>query len=180
MLTALASERDKLTALTIGVDDYLTKPFSITELLARVQNLLYNYHQRLAWLKSPEYLEGAQLNGHKTKVSSSIENTWITTLEAQLKKSFASGVPSVEHLAKLSNLSIRQFRRKVKEITGLSPARFIKEVQLQNARQELEDGVVLSIKEVAYNNGFELPSTFSKVFKSRFGKSPSEYLEVVK
>merc|ERR1712127_868389 len=46
MLTALAAERDKLSALTIGVDDYLTKPFSVPELMIRVQNLLYNYHQR--------------------------------------------------------------------------------------------------------------------------------------
>ena len=60
----------------------------------------------------------------------------------------------------------------------LSPAKFIKEVQLQMARKELENGTSLSVKEVAFNNGFELPSTFSKLFKARFGKSPSEYLKI--
>lgn len=40
MLTARAEEADRLTGLAIGADDYLTKPFSQRELVARVQVLL--------------------------------------------------------------------------------------------------------------------------------------------
>ncbi|HUR80602.1 MAG TPA: response regulator transcription factor, partial [Thermoanaerobaculia bacterium] len=36
MLTARGSERDRVTGLELGADDYLTKPFSIRELVARV------------------------------------------------------------------------------------------------------------------------------------------------
>jgi DNA-binding response OmpR family regulator len=36
MLTARGSERDRVTGLELGADDYLTKPFSIRELIARV------------------------------------------------------------------------------------------------------------------------------------------------
>jgi DNA-binding response OmpR family regulator len=40
MLTAKAEEIDKVVGLEIGADDYLTKPFSMRELLARVRAML--------------------------------------------------------------------------------------------------------------------------------------------
>ena len=98
-------------------------------------------------------------------------------METTLRASLPSEVLSIEQLAKISHLSIRQFRRKIKTITGLSPARFIKEIQLQKARNELEDGMAISVKEVAFSNGFKDPGTFSKAFKERFGKSPTDYLK---
>jgi DNA-binding response OmpR family regulator len=43
MLTAKGSEPDKITGFSLGADDYLTKPFSINELIARVQSLIRRY-----------------------------------------------------------------------------------------------------------------------------------------
>lgn len=43
MLTAKGDERDKVTGLRFGADDYLTKPFSINELMARMQSLIRRY-----------------------------------------------------------------------------------------------------------------------------------------
>ena len=40
MLSSLAEETDKVTALELGADDYLTKPFGVFELMARVKALL--------------------------------------------------------------------------------------------------------------------------------------------
>ena len=45
VLSALDEERDKVTALDLGADDYLTKPFGVEELLARVRGLL----RRASW-----------------------------------------------------------------------------------------------------------------------------------
>jgi two-component system response regulator VicR len=54
MLTARDAEEDKLRGFEVGADDYLTKPFSIPELLARVRALLR---------RSPPVGEGALRDG---------------------------------------------------------------------------------------------------------------------
>lgn len=43
MLTAKGDEIDKVTGLRLGADDYLTKPFSIHELMARIDSLIRRY-----------------------------------------------------------------------------------------------------------------------------------------
>ena len=56
MLTARAEEADKVTGLDAGADDYLTKPFSTKELLARIRAVLRR--------KAPEALDAAvEVNG---------------------------------------------------------------------------------------------------------------------
>lgn len=45
ILTAQAEETDRILALELGADDYLTKPFSVRELLARIHALL----RRIEW-----------------------------------------------------------------------------------------------------------------------------------
>ena len=49
ILTALGDESDKIAALNQGADDYLTKPFGVGELLARVQAVL----RRASWADTP-------------------------------------------------------------------------------------------------------------------------------
>lgn len=44
-LTAKASVTDRVKGLKLGADDYLTKPFEIIELLARVETVLRRYHK---------------------------------------------------------------------------------------------------------------------------------------
>lgn len=172
MLTALAAERSKLRALTIGVDDYLIKPFSVAELEARVQNLLYHAHQRKAWLKDKE--ASSQENEPELKLNVS-DKAWIDKLEQLIMDSLNDQRLNVEELANQVNLSPRQLRRRLKSITGLSPIQFIKEVQLSAARNELEEGLVHSLADVAYKCGFAHQTTFSTEFKARFGKTPKEY-----
>ena len=57
MLTARGEEADKVRGLSYGADDYMTKPFSVPELIARIQALL----RRVVFKPQPEALEVGRL-----------------------------------------------------------------------------------------------------------------------
>ena len=54
MLTARSDEADKVKGLSMGADDYMTKPFSIPELMARIQALLRrtSENKKVSFLKA--------------------------------------------------------------------------------------------------------------------------------
>ena len=58
MLTARTTDQDKLTGLDIGADDYMTKPFSPKELVARVRAVL----RRLPGERGPEEVRSGELS----------------------------------------------------------------------------------------------------------------------
>ncbi len=57
MLTAKGEERDKIRGLDIGADDYVTKPFSLPELLARVRALLRRTPEKAKTSSTPDSLK---------------------------------------------------------------------------------------------------------------------------
>lgn len=60
ILTALGEEQDKVKAFELGADDYLTKPFGVEELLARIKAVL----RRAAWSEMAPLTEPARLSRH--------------------------------------------------------------------------------------------------------------------
>jgi len=63
MLTARSTDQDKLTGLGLGADDYVTKPFSLKELAARVRAVL----RRLPGERGPEEIRSGELSMDFTK-----------------------------------------------------------------------------------------------------------------
>ncbi|MCP4440088.1 MAG: response regulator [Aureispira sp.] len=179
MLTARAAEKDKLHALVIGVDDYLTKPFSVDELLVRVANLLQNAQARKAWQQeeySPKEESSPKLEEQETNVVSSEDLEWIQKIELLIGNKLENTEFNVTALAKELFISERQLRRRLKKVTGLTPVKLLKEIRLKTAKQYLEEKTKKSVTEVAFSVGFQSLEYFSRSFKKRYGKLPSAYL----
>jgi len=73
MLTAKDSEADKVTGLELGADDYMTKPFSMRELIARVRAHLRRSSKTGMLASSNEVLRGGpielDIDAHVTRVA---------------------------------------------------------------------------------------------------------------
>ncbi|MGI6094844.1 MAG: response regulator transcription factor [Lachnospiraceae bacterium] len=72
MLSAKSEEVDKITGLNIGADDYVTKPFTPMELLARVNSQLRRYRRFMEKLENKESVHvigGLELNEDTVEVS---------------------------------------------------------------------------------------------------------------
>lgn len=88
MLTARTQEMDKISGLMLGADDYITKPFSPTELLARVDAL----HRRVELAKNSEkkapgdeiVLGEFALNTRRRTLSKNSQNIELTQVEFQI------------------------------------------------------------------------------------------------
>ncbi|MEZ4687069.1 MAG: response regulator [Bacteroidia bacterium] len=173
MLTAKANKGTKIRALRIGVDDYLTKPFQEEELKARINNLLIRYRDRLS-LYEEEISRDQEI---KKPVMAKSEADWLERLEEVVVENLNDPAFSVEFAAEKLNLSVRQFRRKVKQLTGLAPGQYIQEIRLNAAKGYLEEGRFASVKETSLEFGFNDVRYFSNLFRKRFGIRPSELLQ---
>ena len=81
---------------------------------------------------------------------------------------------SVENLAQLTNTSLSTFKRKFKEIYHTSPGRYIMAKRLDKVAESLRISDD-AISHIGYDLGFESPEHLSRVFKKKFGVSPSSY-----
>lgn len=91
MLTAKSQEMDKISGLMLGADDYITKPFSPTELLARVDSLYrrVSVHSAAQAAPSDEITLGEfKLNLRRRTLSKAGRNIELTQVEFQMMEYF--------------------------------------------------------------------------------------------
>lgn len=170
MLTARAESDDRLKALRIGVDDYLTKPFEDEELIARIRNLLGN-----CLIRNQEFYDRSNIEKAASKVSDA-DYVWLERFESYIRKHHADSTLSIPDVAHEFATSESTLLRQLKRLTGLSPLQYIQEVRLNRARAVLENGQYDTVAEVALCVGYKDSRSFSRNFKTRFGKIPSELM----
>lgn len=177
MLTAKAGLQDKLKALRIGVDDYMLKPFEEEELLVRVENLLKNYQERKDALESErDTPEAPQASEEEKMLISAEDQQWLQALEQHLSTHLSNSQYTIGQLAGDMALSERQLRRRIRQLTGLTPVQYFKEIRLLHGRRLLENRAYKTVAQVATAAGFQDAGAFSRNFSQRFGKTPSDYL----
>lgn len=79
-------------------------------------------------------------------------------------------------LASAARLSERTLYRRLREMTGLTPAGFVRELRLQRARQLLRAGEPATVTAVAHAVGFVNAAHFGRAYARRFGYPPGQDL----
>ncbi len=159
MLTAKSDINSKLEVLSLGVEDYMTKPFDKNELLIRVKNLLKNNKERENYTKELHQEDG---------------EVYSDDLQSKLKKYIYKNASNTklnqDDIIEEFAISKSTLYRKVKAQTGLNPTEFIREVKLLKAKQILEKNNDILLKQLALAVGFVNTFYFSQIFEERFGK----------
>ena len=176
VLTAKNSILDELKALRVGIDDYLLKPFDEFELRARIYNLLELAEDRMESLAENYLLESEISTSIEPIPISQEEKLWLADLEEKIIPLAKDHKTTLETFAENFNISTSLLHKKVKRVTGMPPKKYLNEIRLLMGRKMIENKEVDSIKAAAFSVGFKSTKVFSRKFKLRFGKYPSDYL----
>ncbi len=125
ILSARTNTESKITGLQYGADDYLTKPFSVDELLSRINNLLkrqkqlreYNFKQ----LNSEDPLSG----------SNEIRDEFLQHIYKNIEANLDNAQLSAEFLADKLTFSEGTIDRKLLTVVGLSANELIRQYRLK-------------------------------------------------
>ena len=168
LLTAKQAVEDKVESLTIGADDYVTKPFNVEVLILRMRKLIDLYGKRRQRLR----IEPEPSRIVITSLDEQLVADAIKYVEANIGRSDLS----VEELSRELGMSRVHLYKKLSQITGKTPIEFIRIIRLKRAAQLLRESQ-RNVSEIAYQLGFNNPKYFSKYFRDEFGVLPSVYQE---
>ncbi|MEM1096809.1 MAG: response regulator [Bacteroidota bacterium] len=167
LLTAQADEASRLVGLAAGADAYLPKPFNADELRIRAENLI-ELRRRLATTSAP-------IAPHGTAISVEAADTaWLTRLRDAIEAQMHRPGFKVGDAADEVGVSARHLRRKLRDLTDLSPSAYVRMLRMDRAAQLLAQQAG-TVSEVAYRVGYLDAKYFSQQFRQVFGVNPSAY-----
>lgn len=168
LLTAWSTDEGRTEGYKAGADAYIAKPFDMEVLLARISNLLEKQEKR-----KQDFSHSISLDP-KTVTDSTPDEAFLNEVIGHIEKNIDNSEYTIDSLAGDVVMSRMSFYRKMKSLTGQTPADFIRTVRLKTAAKLLKEGKC-NVSEVCYRTGFASPQNFSKHFKEMFGVLPSQY-----
>ena len=165
------------------LSDTLVSQKDSSEVLEMIQQLMANTETPIVLLplEASKWIELQglikQLNQEEEqvqemKVSSKKEGEWIIELRSFILERLDNSDLNIDSIRKHFNMSRSTLYRKLKTLTKLSVAEYIKHVRLETAMQYLQTNNY-SISDISCKTGFSSPSHFARSFKKVYGKSPS-------
>lgn len=188
MLTAKDTQEDQLKGFSDGADIYLTKPFSIKMLRARLQNILNARSRMVSWInaQSIQSLQITSNNAGNTTESapeedampklSTYDQNFLRDVKDYIIEHIETDNIRMEDLAQSMHISHSTLYRKIKALTGLSGTEFIRKTRILHGAQLMRNEHC-NVSEAAYRCGFSNLAYFRSSFKEIFGVTPSEYLK---
>ena len=172
LLTALNDDKSILKGLQTGADEYVIKPFNIGILKASIANLLSNraiLRNKYASLD----LKGVEEESC-TNCSTNIDWKFIAEIKEHVEENMEDPTFNIDTLCALMNMSRTSFYNKIKVLTDMAPADYVRLIKLKKAAELLKEGNH-TVTEVAEMTGFNDAKYFREVFKKYFDVSPSKY-----
>ncbi|MPM76331.1 HTH-type transcriptional activator RhaS [bioreactor metagenome] len=170
LLTAKNQIEDRIDCYNAGADAYISKPFEMAVLVARIQNLIANRQK-----KNKEFQTSFNINP-KNYEQDSVDGNFLREAIKMIEDNLDNFDFSHEQLIDSMSTSKSTFYRKIKSLTGLSPSEFVRNIRLKHACLMLKNRTG-NISEVSYAVGFNDPKYFSTCFKTEFGLTPREYIK---
>ncbi|MDD6896273.1 MAG: response regulator [Prevotellaceae bacterium] len=176
LLTARTQEEDKRKSLVIGADEYMCKPFKMSELTLRIKNIIENRNRirRDFTSKSIEEVERPASN------IASIDNELLQKAIECMRQHLGDSEYNRDNFAADMGMSASSLYNKLRSITGLSVSSFMRDIRMKEACRIAREHPNIRISELAYKVGYKDPKYFATTFKKDVGMQPTEYIETIR
>lgn len=168
LLTAKSSTEDRIECYNAGADGYITKPFELKVLEARINSFII-YKKS----KQQKFQSNKEINISTLEYPSS-DGEFLEKAIRIIEQHLSNNDFDITLFAEKLYLSKSTLYRKIKNMTGLSPVEFIRNIRLKHACRILQNQS-MPISEVAYTVGFSDPNYFTLCFKAEFNITPTDY-----
>lgn len=170
ILSAKTEIKDQMEGLQMGADDYIPKPFSLTILTTKIQNMMRTRRRMLE-----RYSKSLEVEPEKITFNA-MDEALLKRAMSIVEKNMDNIEFSTDEFAREMAMSRSNLHLKLKAITGESTIDFIRKVRFNEASKLLKDGRY-TVAEVSSMVGFNTPSYFATSFKKYFGCLPTEYIK---